>query len=102
MIEVLLGGVLVLLLVVIVFVLILLLGFAFLQVKLLQHIFLPNETEPTTAATNLDSNQFTPDLPEGEVPIEQFTPNFNRPTKIVFEDGEESHGMAEVEEGDTV
>jgi hypothetical protein len=93
-------SVLVLLLIVIIFVLILLLGFAFLQVKLLEKIFLGDETSLQTNPNDTDTNQYTPDLHEGEVPLEQFTPNFKRPTKIVFEEDDESHGMAEVEEGD--
>lgn len=49
-----------------------------------------------------DSNQYTPtsEVPINEIPLDQFTPNFDKPIKVVYEESGEDHGMSIKEDKD--
>ncbi len=96
-----LGG---LALVVLIFSLLLLVAFAYLQLKMMERIFLPDNEVPNTVPNNANplegQDRYTPVDQETGVPLDKFTPDFSKPTKLVFEEGAAGHGVEEVEEGD--
>jgi len=47
----------------------------------------------------VEQNRYTPELVENQqVPLDQFTPNFNQPLKVKLEDDGENHGLSVEEE----
>ena len=87
--------------VVLIFALLLLVAFSYLQIKLLEKIFLGDEIPNQVSNSIEDTNTLTLDkAPDGSIPLEQFTPRMDRPTRLVFVDDGENHGVQEEEEGD--
>lgn len=82
------------------------LGFGLIQIHLLEKILKKEDENYPTDIFNLpkydSTDQITPDEEDSTVPLEQFTPNFGKKTKIIFTQDENSHGLEEVEEGDTI
>jgi hypothetical protein len=57
-----------------------------------------NRKSPEKEQEN-ESPQYTPtgDVPQRNIPLDEFTPNFEKPVEIVYEDEGEDHGMKVVE-----
>lgn len=64
-----------------------------------------NQNKRTIPGTEINDNaQYTPteEIPlNGEVPLDQFTPNFDKPIKIKYEEEGEDHGLSVEQEEET-
>lgn len=96
MVDIIWMTILIVLTLIIIFALIILVGFAFIQTKILEGLFRSYDY-PNSDQINAPGDQYSFDKATGEIPLESFAPDLQKPVKVVYK--ETPHGVEEVEEG---